>query len=96
MPHTEPHPRAGETVRLREDFKGGVADPQPGTEFIIEDWWDSERIGGRSWMDTTGNPTCIKYAVRIGVFGLPTDNEVLYGKDPHGLGHLVHVSEIED
>lgn len=29
--HNEAHPRAGKTVRLREDMKGGVADPQPGT-----------------------------------------------------------------
>lgn len=93
--HNEPHPLAGKTVRLRDDFKGGVGDPAPGSEFRVEDYWDSPRVGGQSWGASTGNPACIKYAVRAGIFGLPEDDEVLYGKDQHGLGHLIHVSEIE-
>jgi hypothetical protein len=45
-------------------------------------------------MDCDGNPACLIYALRSGLMGLPTDDEVLYGKV--GIfGHLVHISEIE-
>lgn len=96
MPRTEAHPQAGQTVQLKDTFRGGEADPAPGADFHVEDYWDSERVGGGSWMDAVGNPACLKYAVRCALAGLPLDNEVLYGKDQYGLGHLVHVSEIED
>lgn len=48
---------------------------------------------GQSWMFMTGNPAAIIYGMRVGVAGLPLDNEVVYGK-VDGLGHMVHVSEI--
>ena len=66
-------------------------------ELVIEDWWD--RLVQKSWMDMTGNPACLEYAVRTAIIdiGVPLDNEVLYGhtvKD--NLGHLIHISEILD
>lgn len=40
-----------------------------------------------------GNPACMKYAIRSAFAGLPTDNNVVYGK-VGGFGHIVHVSEL--
>lgn len=88
--HTEAHPLAGQTVILPNDLK--TLPPVPaGSEFHIEDWWD--HLTGGSWMFADGNPACLIYAMRSAGAGLPTDNEVVYGK-VDGLGHLVHVSEL--
>ena len=45
--------------------------------------------------DARGNPACLDYAVRSSSLedGLPTDDEVLYGKIG-GYGKLVHISEV--
>ena len=88
MRHTEPHPLAGQTVLISND-----ADEIGGEEFVVEDYWD--RITGKSWMISDGNPACIHYAMRIGFQEkqVPTDDEVLYGKVGF-FGKLVHVSEI--
>ena len=91
MIHQETHPMAGKTVKLKE----GIDHPQfelSGADFWVEDWWD--RVTGGSWMFADGNPAAMIYGMRSGVAGLPTDNEVIYGKFG-GLGVLVHVSEIE-
>jgi hypothetical protein len=83
---------AGQTVKVALQMPEG---PQS-LEYWIEDYWD--RVAGQSWMRSDGNPACLKYAMRAGVTGLPTDDEVLYGKfdDPRGFrrGELVHVSEL--
>jgi hypothetical protein len=85
--HTEAHPQAGQTVN--------VALVQPGNtlavEFRLEDYWD--RIAGKSWMDSDGNPAALQYGMRAGLIGLPVDDEVVYGKVA-AFGYLVHVSEI--
>ena len=82
------HPLAGKTVRLK-------CKPDPdgldGNAFVVEDWWVN--IAGKSWMNCNGNLACMKYAMRGGFSGLPTDNEVIYGK-VGAFGHLVHVSEL--
>jgi hypothetical protein len=94
MTHKEKHPRAGETVKVQ--FTGGH--PQiPGSattpvDITIEDWWD--KLTGKSWMFSGGNPACIVYAIRGGVNQLPTDDDVFYGKSEQGFGHLVHSSEV--
>lgn len=63
-------------------------------EILIEDWFD--RInGGQSWMISNGNPAALMYAMRSGLGNLPLDDEVLYGKDFRGMGHLIHVNEIK-
>lgn len=82
--HTDPSPHAGMQVVI--DIGRG---PEP---FRVEDWWD--RVYGKSWMYSNGNPAAMAYAVRSGVAGLPVDDEVLYGKDSQRSGHLVHVSEV--
>lgn len=83
--HSQPAPQAGTTV---------AADIGRGAEQIrIEDWWD--RVAGGSWMTAAGNPAARKYAMRSGFAGLPTDDQVLYGKDSYGLGHLLHVNEVQ-
>lgn len=82
MIHNEKSPLAGKKISLKD-----------GTKITIEDWWD--RLVNKSWMDMTGNPACLKYAIRSGSFGLPLDNEVLYGHRENGLGDLFHITEIE-
>lgn len=82
----ESHPLAGKTVVIaRGDLKGKI--------FRVEDYWD--KLTGRSWGESQGNPACIIYAMRTGLqkFEVPSDDEVLYGKIG-SLGHLVHVNEI--
>lgn len=91
--HKESSPLAGTTVRIKE----GVQDPSQqmvvgGAEYEVEDYWDV--LTGGSWGNATGNPAALQYAIRAAVNMLPWDDEVLYGKIG-GLGHLVHVSEIE-
>jgi hypothetical protein len=84
------HRLSGKTVILK-----CAPDPDTlnGRPFIVEDWW--ENVGGGSWMTAQGNPACLKYAMRSGFAGLPTDNNVVYGK-VGSIGHLVHESEIRD
>ena len=85
---------AGKTVKIHDWVKHPQNDNFGGSDFIVEDWWD--RVSGGSWMFAKGNPACQVFAVRTGFSDtpIPTDDEVLYGKTPNGLGHLVHVSEI--
>lgn len=88
------HPLAGQTVKLKK----GVTDPAQGmvvggASYRIEDYWKT--LTGGSWMDADGNIAALHYAVRSVVNNLPMDDNVLYGKIG-SLGHLVHVSEIEE
>ncbi len=92
--HTEAHPKAGQTVQVK--FAGAGHPQIPASkngpvEYVVEGWWD--QITGRSWMFSDGNPAALVYAMRSGFSGLPTDDEVVYGKVGN-FGHLVHVSEI--
>jgi len=93
--HENISPLASKTV----DIKPHVKHPQNknfgGSQIKIEDWWD--RVSGGSWMFAQGNPACLVYAMRTGFseVPVPTDDEVLYGKI-NGLGHLIHISEIEE
>lgn len=87
MSQREPSEYAGKTVTLRAEARG-----LGGKEIRIEDWWIN--IAGIPWGNANGNPAALKYAFRAGLAGIPADNEVLYGK-VEGLGHLVHISEIE-
>lgn len=91
--HSEPSPLAGQTVTIKE----GVLDPVqglvvPGAQYRVEDWWDL--LTGKTWQESEGNFAAVHYGFRVGVNGLPLDNEVVYGKIGN-LGHIVHVSEIE-
>lgn len=85
--HDEPHTKAGETVNV--DFHNDGKTER--VEYRLEDWWD--RVAGQSWMDSNGNPAALNYGMRSGFAGLPTDNNVVYGK-VGGFGYLVHESEI--
>lgn len=92
--HTTPHPAAGQTIAIVPAAAlFGRTDTTP-IEFHIEDW--NDRVFGQSWMYMGGHPAALNYAVRSAVGPLPLDNEVVYGKDDRGLGHLVHISEIKD
>lgn len=91
--HSQSHPAAGQTLKIRS----GVVDPiqnlvLPGQEYHVEDYWDVVS-GGRSWMNTSGNPAVMQYAIRSALNDLPLDDEVLYGKIG-ALGHIVHISEL--
>jgi len=94
MNHATPHPLAGQTVTITPAAAlYSYQDTEP-IEFRVEDW--NDRTFGQSWMTYEGHPASLGYAMRSAVGGLPTDNEVVYGKCDRGLGHLVHVSEIQD
>jgi hypothetical protein len=84
MIHQQPHALAGKTVVA--NWRGK---PE---EYDVEDYWD--RVAGASWMDIAGNPAVIHYEVRHTQCTLPDGDEVLYGHDTKGLGHLIHVSEL--
>ena len=89
--HPDPHPLAGQTVKLRPGYRHYQF---PGMdELEIEDWHD--RIAGKSWMVCDDNPACLIYAMRKHdqPYQVPTDDEVVYGKW-NGLGSLVHVCEL--
>lgn len=79
--HAEPFHGAGQTYLLKDGI----------TEYRVEDWWD--RVYGASWMDATGNPAALQYAVRSATDGLPIDNDVVYGK-VGSFGHIIHTSEL--
>lgn len=72
-------------------FSGKYGNPNPIIE--IEDL--CSKILGQSWMFAQGNPAALQYAMRSAMDGLPTDDNVYYGKI-NGLGELVHESELED
>jgi len=93
--HPEAHPQAGKTVKIKPEVKHNQYPHFGGSNFRIEDWWD--RLSDKSWMDCTGNPACMIYAIRTGLSDtpVPTDDEVVYGHREDGLGSLVHVSELE-
>jgi hypothetical protein len=86
---------AGQTVKILPHVTHPQNPDFAGMDFRVEDWWD--RVAGESWMFCDGNPACLVYAMRTGTAAhdVPTDDEVVYGKGPNGLGHLVHVSELE-
>ena len=102
MTHKEQHPMAGVTLRIKE----GVTDPLQkqvvgGAKYTVEDWWD--RLTGKSWALSDGNPAAMQYGMRLGLSenSTPLDDEVVYGKivsDVGGFefGHLVHVTELEE
>lgn len=103
MIHAEPHPLAGQTVRLNIRPSDGPAispdgDPQTGDLYRIEDWFD--RMAGVSWRNASGNHAAMNYGMRAGLAGLDPDDEVVYGGiDVGGMdlaGHIVHVSELGD
>jgi len=87
------HKLAGQTVKIKVagNDDNAITQELDGQDYVVEDWW--ENVSGGSWMNAAGNPACIKYAMRSGFAGLPTDNEVVYGK-VGAFGHLVHVSEL--
>jgi hypothetical protein len=61
-------------------------------EIVVEGLWKD--IFGKSWMFANGNPAAMTYGMRAGFMGLPTDDNVYYGKIGM-LGELVHESELE-
>ncbi|MEU1309439.1 hypothetical protein ABZ419_11165 [Streptomyces cinnamoneus] len=81
----QPHPLAGRTVALRP----GSVSPS----LVVEDW--AEHVFGKSWTAMGCHAASMAYAVRATVAGLPLDDDVVYGKCPAGLGHIVHVTEID-
>jgi hypothetical protein len=82
MNHKAAHPLAGQTVILSSG-------PYAGQEYRIEDYWD--RVTGGSWMDASGNPGALQYAMLSLQTDVPFDDEVLYGKIGV-FGHLVHTN----
>jgi hypothetical protein len=68
-----------------------LKDPSGTYEVEIEDYWD--KLTGKSWMNSAGNPAAIIYAMRSGLGSLPIDDNVLYVK-LGGIGVLVHTSEV--
>ena len=85
MIHQEPSPLAGQTVAI-------ISGHFEGMEYVVEDWWD--RVAGKSWMWSDGNPAAMFYGIRSAKDELPTDNQVLYGKIGAS-GYLLHISEVQ-
>ncbi len=83
IPHKEKSKLAGESIPIKS---GGT--------YLVEDWWD--KLVEDSWKHMKGNPACIIYALRVAILKLPDDDEVLYGHTEDGLGHLIHVSEVDN
>jgi len=95
MNHENKSAYAGQKVKIKEHVEHPQYEKFGGQDIIIEDWWD--RVAGKSWMVCDGNPACLLFAMRTGFSSIPVpvDNEVLYGMTEDGLGHLVHISELE-
>ena len=93
--HTESSPLAGKIVRIKKGVKHPQIPDFEGSEYYVEDWWD--KLTSYCWMYGENNPACIIYGIRLKMEdnNIPYDNEVLYGKVGL-LGHLVHISEIEE
>lgn len=96
----EQHPKAGQIVKLRPGTHLIYATPRRvdlvdmgGEEYRIQDW--GERIVAQI-SDPDTNPAVVGYRNRVIHLGLPTDEEVVYGKTTDGISHFVHVTEIED
>jgi hypothetical protein len=88
MIHEEIHPLAGKRIYL--SLKAPHSQLKDSEVMLVEDWWD--RVSGNSWIANPLNPACLIYSVHRN-FGLPLDDEVVYGK-VGGLGQLVHDSEL--
>ena len=91
--HTEPHPLAGKTIKVKADVKHFQFANFGGMEVLVEDWAD--RVFDDSWKRKAarGNPGAYVYSLRVMQNKLPDDDEVVYVKG--GLSHLVHVSELD-
>jgi len=92
--HTESHPDRNSEVTVM--FAGEGHFQIPGSKdtplkATLEDWWD--KLTGKSWMYSEGNPAAMIYGMRAGFNNLPTDDDVVYVKI-NNLGHLVHTSEL--
>lgn len=90
---------AGLEVKIKDNVGISMTGEElSGKTFRIEDWF--ENVVGCSWMDATGNPTALEYAMRIGFnekHNVPVpifSNNVLYGKVGM-FGHAFHVNELE-
>ena len=93
MKHKTPHNLAGKTVKIKASPAGSEFGREE-TEYRVEDYWD--RISGQgNWKEAAdrGNMASVIYAMRVKLEGLPTDDEVLYGKIGP-FGHLIHISEL--
>ncbi|GAB3518490.1 hypothetical protein [Emticicia fontis] len=89
MIHKSESPLADKKVKIKPESN------LSGGEILIEDWWD--RVSGRSWKNSNGNPAAMGYAVRSAgshFINIPSDDEVLYGKIGI-MGYIVHVSELD-
>jgi hypothetical protein len=91
MKHNTSSEFAGKKVVLKDAATHPQFAKFGGQEFVVEDWWD--RVAGKSWMISDGNPACLIYTIRSAHNSLPLDDEVVYGKLGM-MGCLVHVSEI--
>lgn len=87
--------RKGTTVKLHDWAEHFQFDGFGGSEVRIEDTW--ENVTGGSWMNATGNPAALVYAMRSGTSKgrIPLNDDVWYGK-LGSLGVLVHEVEIND
>lgn len=90
--HSDPHPKSGQTVKIHLRAEHAQLEGLD-HEYEVEDWWD--KLTGKSWGMSEGNPTAMIYGMRIGfahAFDM-SDDEVVYGHIGQ-FGHLIHQSEI--
>lgn len=93
MIHEKRHALCGRLVYLRNPIEDPMTGQMVG-RIEVEDWWD--RVAGYGWQESEshGNIAARVYGVRAEVHGLPLDDNVVYGYDDGGFGHLIHTLEI--
>lgn len=91
--HSESSPYKGKEVKIKQEVQHPQFPTFGGQSINIEDWFD--RLEGKSWKECLNRIGVIVYELRTEMYGLPRDDEVLYGHTKDGLGHLVHITEIE-
>lgn len=92
--HATAHPLAGQTVTVKlaaPDHYGLIGSLDTGDQLRVADWADRDL--GANWRTQPGNWAAVNYEKRAAAGGLPTDDEVVYGKC-RSFGYLVHVSEL--
>lgn len=96
--HDESSPLAGKTVSTRDDVQlydgvqhKWVVGPH---QLRVRDWWDRCDMSDRTSVLDDMSIAATNYAQRAIQLQLPLDDEVVYGH-VKGLGHAVHVSELE-
>ncbi len=85
--HTSEFPGAGKTYTIKS------CDPVlNGATIRVEDYWD--RVMGSEFWTSAIHPMGPRFMLRREQARFPMNEEIVYGKDQHGFGVMVHVTEL--